>query len=31
MSRIIRAARMALNMRGFRCESGWRWQHYIDF
>jgi hypothetical protein len=31
MSRLFRAARMALNMRGVRCDSGWRWVEYISF
>lgn len=31
MANIIRAVKMALNVRGVRCDSGWRWVHYIEF
>lgn len=31
MAKLIKAARMALNVRAAKCTSGWRWQSYIDF
>ena len=31
MSKILRAVRMAMNVRRLGCQAGWRWVYYIEF
>jgi hypothetical protein len=31
MAAVCRALKMAMNLRGIRCDAGWRWVLYIEF